>query len=427
MNGLARAWLAAFSVLAACSNNGSEISVTLRTDYVPQVEFDEVRVFLAMDGGREEVLSQSARSLDYVQGQRIVTFEDIVPGDYRLRAQLHRGNVIVGSRSVGFSPTQDTNATLIVTRSCEGVMCPGADPMATECSGGRCVLPACSPEAPAACGEGCVVDGDCVATAACAEGRCTTEGSCVFTGAAGACGDSEYCDAQVGCLPRCANGSCGDAGVLDARPLGYVWRTGEFGACSAGCGVGEESRTVICVDSAGAEVDGSLCTGPAPDATRGCDAGSPTCGLGEWSEFDGCDSMCTQTQTRSCDVQGHCAEATEQTRECSGGNCCPRAGDTCGPTTYRQSGGWTCRDDAADFNQLFYSNYIFVERRCNASRTCVPQDLLRSLECICSEAGPGCSSPSSGCEGEIAFARCRDASTGDRGDCPSTDVYAECF
>lgn len=390
-----------------CSSDGGSVWVDLRTDFVPATEFDEARVFLAEAGGigSEQVLTHYAQPADYVSGQRVVVFEGLRPGDYRIRVQLHSGNVIVGARSVTFSLGQSTNATLVVTRSCTGVVCPTEEDLsATECSGGRCVSPGCSAEMPEQCGDGCTEDSDCVAPSPCADGICTAEGSCVFT--------------------SCRGGL--DAGMGDVGTQGYRWRAGEFGACSASCGAGEESRMVSCVDSRGNSVEPALCIGTPPETSRPCDAGSMTCGFGEWSAFGECDGTCSQMQTRPCNAPGHCVGVTEQVRECSGGSCCPSAGATCGPTTFRRTGGWVCRDDGGDFNVLFYSNYIFTERLCNSSRTCVPQDLERSLECICGSSGPGCTSSASGC-GVVGFGRCRDAVTGARGPCPNTAAHGECF
>lgn len=396
---------------SGCADTGHTVWVNLRTDYVPQDEFDEVRVFLSVGDGSEEVLTHLVEPLDYVSGQRVVVFEGLAAGDFRIRAQLHAGNTIVGSRTLTFVLAQNTNATLVVTRSCTGVVCPAGDPSATECAGGRCVSPDCSVESPELCAEGCADNSDCLGAPPCAEGLCTEEGSCVFT--------------------RCLAPDAGpgpDAGRDSGPPPTYMWSAGEFGVCSASCGAGEESRTVTCVDSMGGAVEASLCAGTQPETSRPCDMGSSTCGFDEWSAFDRCDGSCTQTQTRTCNAPGHCVGDVEQTRDCSGGDCCPSAGATCGPTTYRRSGGWICREDGIDFNVLFYAPYIFTERRCNSSRTCVSQDLARNLECICSTAGPGCTSSTSGCGVHSpSLTRCRDVAASVRGSCPNTAAHADCF
>lgn len=410
-------------VAGGCAGEGNRLLVSLRTDYVAQVEFDEVRVFLALPSGSEEVRTHLVGPLDYTRGQRVVTFDGVPTGGQEVRAELTLGNVLVGARTALLSLSQDTSASLIVTRSCAGVMCPdGDDPSATECAGGRCVSPACTLETPTACAGGCAEDRDCEAAVSCGQGQCTVEGSCVFIPIEGACGEGEYCDPTAGCRPNCIGGLCADAGM----PPAGSWVAGEFGPCSSSCGPGEQQREVNCVDGSGRTVAASSCAGPPPEATRSCESGSSTCGLGEWSAFGTCDGSCSQTQTRPCNVPGHCAGALEQTRECSGGDCCPVAGATCGPTAYRRSGNWVCREDGGDFNVLFYAPYIFTERRCNSARTCVPQDLARNLECICSTAGPGCTSSTSGC-GPVSSRRCRDVGTGTRGACPNEDVYADCF
>lgn len=62
------------------------------------------------------------------------------------------------------------------------------------------------------------------------------------------------------------------------RPLlGYKWTTGEWGACSAGCGGGSQSRAVACATDRGAAVAPWKCqrfTGLVPDATQACNTHS---------------------------------------------------------------------------------------------------------------------------------------------------------
>ena len=75
-------------LFVACSDNGSSVLVNLRTDYAPTVEFSQVRIFLAADGAvGEDVLMHAARDIDYVEGQRIASFEDVSLGSYRVRVR----------------------------------------------------------------------------------------------------------------------------------------------------------------------------------------------------------------------------------------------------------------------------------------------------------------------------------------------------
>lgn len=50
----------------------------------------------------------------------------------------------------------------------------------------------------------------------------------------------------------------------------YVWASSAFGACSAICGGGAQSRAVICVSSAGVQVADSLCTTARPAPSQAC-------------------------------------------------------------------------------------------------------------------------------------------------------------
>ena len=83
----------------------------------------------------------------------------------------------------------------------------------------------------------------------------------------------------------------------------YAWTSGGFGACSKTCGGGTQTQSVTCQSSAGTTVNNSFCTGIAPAGTQACN--SQACLTYNWSQsgFGACSATCgggTQTQTVVC-------------------------------------------------------------------------------------------------------------------------------
>lgn len=50
----------------------------------------------------------------------------------------------------------------------------------------------------------------------------------------------------------------------------YMWVQGGFGACSATCGGGQQTQSVVCQNSAGQTLADSFCSGTKPAATQAC-------------------------------------------------------------------------------------------------------------------------------------------------------------
>ena len=106
------------------------------------------------------------------------------------------------------------------------------------------------------------------------------------------CDDGDACTTADACL----GGTCVGAPV-------YAWVAGPFGACSASCGPGQQSRGVACTRCGAESVDPSLCTEAAPSATQSCDAGA--CPSYTWvtSPFSACSVSCgggTQSRSVAC-------------------------------------------------------------------------------------------------------------------------------
>ncbi|MGE0787683.1 MAG: TolB family protein [Sandaracinaceae bacterium] len=195
------AWAIALLLGSGCAPAGFPLLVQIRTDLVPGSEFDGIAV--SIDGQFVET-HVSLTTEDYVTGIVIAQIDDVAPGTHMVRAGLSRDGVETIAREVLVEVRVATATTVLITRDCRGVSCPGNDPTATACLGGRCVTPSCTPETPEACPmPQCVDDADCVASVGCATGRCAG-GACLYEGN-GSCGPGLFCDGSAGCVP---SGGC---------------------------------------------------------------------------------------------------------------------------------------------------------------------------------------------------------------------------
>ncbi len=188
-------WSAFFAI--SCADG--RLLVDLRTDYVPAVEFDQVVV--EVDGVR--VFEQAAViSDDYVRGVRVLSSEET--GDVLVNVTLLLDDAVVQMRRVRAEITSSLGVTVVITRDCGDVACPGDGSLtATECLGGTCVEPECTPETPELCGDALVCDEtECAATVTsdCASASCQ-EGSCLITRDDARCDAGEYCNPDGGCTP----------------------------------------------------------------------------------------------------------------------------------------------------------------------------------------------------------------------------------
>lgn len=213
-----RALLGCVWVLAAmsCDSGSSSLSIDLRTDFVAQVEFDTVRVVLG-DTRQDTNVAADTSWLDAV---RVARFEDLAVGTQSLELQLLRdGEVLIRRPTTAQIRAGISVVTIVVTRSCLSVRCPGADPAQTACFGGQCVDPGCSPENPELCAEPeCDVANGCATMADCAEARCIS-GVCAYAAQLGACDDGFSCIPEEGCRvdePPRPDASMPDASVPDA-------------------------------------------------------------------------------------------------------------------------------------------------------------------------------------------------------------------
>ena len=110
---------------------------------------------------------------------------------------------------------------------------------------------------------------------------------------------------------------------------------GSWGACSAACGDGTQTRTRTCEFSAGGTVACSNCGGVCEDI-QAC-TGTNCYSYGPWGGWSACSDCCgggTQTSSRSC-LQGgmvpvncsFCGGGCSQTRDCADHSCCSGGSD----------------------------------------------------------------------------------------------------
>ncbi len=205
--------------------------VEVRTDLVPGFEVVAARTSLHRGADTGPPLEMHGAGLtegdDALAGVRVAELSGLPPGTYTLTVELLRpAGTVAARRRVAVDLRRDRSVTVLLTRDCGAVACPGSgdDPAATECLGGRCVRPSCTSEQPEGCGEPeCTTDGACPAGAPCASAACV-EGICVLRARPGECAASEWCHPDDGCTPRPGE----DGGAPDAGPF-------DAGAPDAGC------------------------------------------------------------------------------------------------------------------------------------------------------------------------------------------------
>jgi hypothetical protein len=199
----------------ATGDGGLALSVDVRTDLVPASEFDAVVTVLEGAGSASIAVAPDGRGSD---ARRVAEFRGLRPGPRLLSIELRRAGATVLSRRVALRLAESMAVTVVMTRSCVLLSCPGtADPPnATECASGRCVAPTCGAPSEAPCGEPvCSVDTECTSTVACVRQRCI-DGACYALPDPGLCAPTEVCDPVRGCVPRTVPP---DAGPADAGPV----------------------------------------------------------------------------------------------------------------------------------------------------------------------------------------------------------------
>jgi hypothetical protein len=200
----------------ACTDE-FELTIDLRTDLVPGVEFDAVRTEVTR-GPTPIGLGQRAatRTDDFNTGSRVVELGGLEEGTYRVSVRLEQRGSFVAQRMLSVKLEGNLGVTALVTRDCGDLLCDGSDGVPTSCLGGMCIDPECDALGSSAgmCGEPlCATDADCTSSVACADALCI-EGACFYRLHHDECSGAEWCNPDVGCLPL-PDEVVGDGGGMD--------------------------------------------------------------------------------------------------------------------------------------------------------------------------------------------------------------------
>jgi len=278
--------------LVGCSGDDLTLVVDLRTDLTPGIEFFTVDTRL--DGERLEttgfLLGQSV-----FEGRRIAEYGGLGPGTHTVDVDMLDATGTIATRRVVVELRESTGITVLITRDCAGVTCPGSgdDGSATQCHGGRCVADSCAPEVLDDCGDAeCTVDGDCPPGPTCAASRCVA-GTCLLDPDDGRCGTGERCDVVEGCvaLPDVDAGPM-DTGPMDTGPMD----TGPADTGPADTGPADTSVPDVLIDTGTPDAAaGAICDavfGGEPSYMR-CTATATTCEFYTNPDGDDCATICS--------------------------------------------------------------------------------------------------------------------------------------
>ena len=206
-------------LLMACKSsapNENSVRVDLRTDLVPLVEFDTIR----LEFGEGDLSERSDRLVeerdDFLRGQRIGDGNAPL-GPLPIEVTLYRsGRPFISRRVVALVDRDLLSVTIVISRNCEGVMCPNDNPAFDSCLGGRCVDPRCTVETPEFCpAPECESNDDCESSGTCTEASCNGQ-TCFLVPNDAMCGAGERCDIRAGCVPEGAIVDAGLDGAMDA-------------------------------------------------------------------------------------------------------------------------------------------------------------------------------------------------------------------
>jgi len=204
------------ALAAGCEGGPGQVVVQVRSDLIPIREVAAIEARVERDGvelGAARIEVEADTPL--AEGLRVIELPSVATGRVRaVVSAVDAAGATVVERPMSLDVTSGAVAlgTALLTRDCRDVECPNDDPAATACLAGRCVEERCVEEATEGCGDvECATAADCGAVAACGAYECTPSGACLAVASAGACGATEVCHPDLGCVPAdpCAGLECG--------------------------------------------------------------------------------------------------------------------------------------------------------------------------------------------------------------------------
>ena len=221
-------WLWFALLVYGCADEPASVRVDLRTDLIPNVEFDQVEVNLTPRGGTTLSVGHTPTSNDYLDGLPVAEFNDLPTTTARVEVELFRGSERIASRPLAAELRSGRQGfTITLSRRCRQVECA----QGLACFDGECVDERCRDDNLAACGDevDCTTDSECPNASACARAVCIV-GSCLFDTVT-ECGVGEYCDPEEGCrdIPTPPGETDADTPIIDAAvPLDVPTLDGEL-------------------------------------------------------------------------------------------------------------------------------------------------------------------------------------------------------
>lgn len=250
-----------------CEQDGFSLLVDVKTDLVPGVEFVAAVVQIEHAGGSTRESAPALRSEDWLEGLRVAEFGDVAAGPVTGTVALLDGDGrSVAERPLSLTVSGDTGVTIIITRSCVGVSCPGGE---SACFAGGCVDPGCVSSVPGSCGEArCVANISCGLPSGCRVPTCVA-GACLISIDDSICAAGERCDPDRGCVTDSMDAGMPDAGgPCDGSPCPADTGTNDTSTMDVGPGDTGAGDT-------GAGDTGAGDTGPS-DASDGGSACPPS-------------------------------------------------------------------------------------------------------------------------------------------------------
>jgi hypothetical protein len=228
--------LVAMLLAFGCDEPALELVVDLKSDWVPGREVSEVDVEVESDERMLDLVRTPVTgAVDFAGGVRVAELDALAKGDYQLHVRLlDAGGALVDETNVLVQLTESLGITVIMSRLCRGVTCPGPGdaPNLTRCVAGRCVDEGCSEAAPERCGPpACATDAECTALSECAPGACEM-GFCYVPPSAALCHESEACEPETGCVL--------DPGFVDDTVAACTeWTDAHFDPCALSASNGD--------------------------------------------------------------------------------------------------------------------------------------------------------------------------------------------